>query len=267
MADTNHTILQHIRGYVERTLDITKTTHPLKNVIVAASAAPPVRDFTAALDCAARTGYALIAEIKRASPSKGLIRADFNPSDLARAFAKGGATCLSVLTDAPSFQGDRTHLIQARASVDLPILRKDFLHDPYQVVESRAMGADCILLILANVSDAEAQELVKTAQDWDLSVLAEVHTEQELERALRLPVRLIGINNRDLHTFATDVHRTRTLAALVPPDRLIISESGLNTRDDLDDLAGHGVRCFLIGESLMRQQNVTAATRALLHST
>ncbi|WP_028956193.1 indole-3-glycerol phosphate synthase TrpC [Sulfitobacter sp. 20_GPM-1509m] len=258
------TILDRIKAYKLEEVAADKQAKTLGDVEDAARSAPPVRPFAEALHSAAREGYGLIAEIKKASPSKGLIRPDFDPAAHAHAYEQGGASCLSVLTDTPSFQGTKDFLVEARAACTLPVLRKDFMYDPYQVVEARALGADCILIIMASVSDQQAIELEDTAMDWDMDVLIEVHDEAELQRATSLKSPLIGINNRNLKTFETSLDTTRTLSKLVPADRTIVCESGLNTPKELAEMAMYGVRSFLIGESLMRNDDLVAATRALL---
>ena len=257
-------VLERIGAYKREEIASRIALRDLARVEEDARAAPPVRPFAAALRRSVIEGYGLIAEVKKASPSKGLIRADFDPPAIARAYAEGGATCLSVLTDGPSFQGEDAFLVAARAVVELPVLRKDFLYDPWQVAESRALGADCVLLIMAALSDAQALELEGAAMGWGMDVLVEVHDRDELDRALRLRSPLLGINNRDLNTFETDLQVTRDLVRLAPEDRLLVSESGLSGPEDLASMARHGVRCFLVGESLMRQDDVAVATRALL---
>jgi indole-3-glycerol phosphate synthase len=228
-----------------------------------ASASPP-RGFRKALEAKAARGFGLIAEIKKASPSKGLIRADFRPAEHAVAYQHGGAACLSVLTDAPFFQGHEDYLMDARAACDLPVLRKDFMVDPWQVAESRAIGADAILIIVAALDNFEMAEIESAALERGMDVLVEVHDEAELERAARLRSRLIGVNNRDLKTFRTDLGATERLAPLAPAGALLVAESGIDRHADLERLAAAGVCCFLVGESLLRQSDVEAATRELL---
>lgn len=258
-------ILAQIAEYKRVDVAGRKAARPQAQVEAAAASATPPRGFVTALSAKASPGHlALIAEIKKASPSKGLIRADFDPPALARAYAEGGAACLSVLTDGPSFQGDDAYLVAARAAVTLPCLRKDFLVDPWQVAESRALGADAILVILAMVDDILAAELLSEAARLGMDALVEVHDEVEMDRAGQLGARLVGVNNRDLRTFVTDLAVTERLAAQRPENAQLVTESGIFTRADAERLSHSGAVAMLVGESLMRQPDVTAATRDLL---
>jgi indole-3-glycerol phosphate synthase len=258
-------VLQRICADKRAEVAARKAARSLSALEDAARAAAPVRGFAARLGAAVTAGgYGLIAEIKKASPSRGLIRADFDPPALARAYRDGGATCLSVLTDTPYFQGRDAFIAAARDAVELPVLRKDFMLDPYQIVESRAIGADCVLLIMAALDDALAADLEAAAQAQGLDVLVEVHDEAELDRALALTSPLIGVNNRNLKTLQTDLAVTERLAPRLPADRMLVCESGLDSPADLARMAAAGAACFLVGTALMEQDDVAAATRALL---
>jgi indole-3-glycerol phosphate synthase len=258
-------ILEKIAAYKREEVAAAKKLRTLKALTADAHDAPAPRGFRAALETAkAQKRPGLIAEIKKASPSKGVIRTDFDPEILARDYERGGATCLSVLTDTPSFQGAADDLMAARQATHLPVLRKDFMLDPYQVVQSRALGADCILVIMAMVDDAMAAKLCEAATEWGMDCLVEVHDEKELERALELETGLIGINNRDLTSFITDIGTAIRLRPLVPASRHVVAESGLSTPADLMRLAAAGITSYLIGESLMRADDVETATHELL---
>ncbi len=257
-------ILEKIKAYKLKEVTTAKQKVPLAELVAQAKDVPPPRGFQKALENAKH--YPLIAEIKKASPSKGIIRTDFNPTHLAQSYEQGGATCLSVLTDTPSFQGSPTYLIEASQASKLPILRKDFMYDPYQVVQARAMHADCILIIMAFVNDSQAQALYDTANEWNMDCLIETHNLEELERTYNLNKKpsLIGINNRNLRDFSVDIERSLKIAQNIDKDTLLVSESGITSPNHLKRLSTHGIKAYLVGEHLMRQNNVTEATKALL---
>ncbi|MCY4458978.1 MAG: indole-3-glycerol phosphate synthase TrpC [Albidovulum sp.] len=259
-----NSILERIAAYKTEEVRTRSDALPLSELESLARDAPPTRGFAERLIDRSRTGFGIIAEIKKASPSKGLIRESFSPSEIAAEYEAGGAACISVLTDSPSFQGSPDHLDEARNSASLPLIRKDFMLDPYQIFESRSIGADCVLIILGMVDDVLAHELESTAFDLGMDALIEVHDEAELDRAMKLRSPLIGINNRDLRTFRVDIETTVRLVPRIPPGRTIVSESGIWNSAHLAELSESGVRCFLIGESLMRQTDIAVALRELL---
>lgn len=260
------TVLDEINARKRDHVAERKRVVPLSTLEANAKSMSPPRGFARALRARSADGYGLICEIKKASPSKGLIRADFDPPSLARAYEEGGAACLSVLTDTPYFQGEDDHLAAARATVALPALRKDFMIDTYQVAEARALGADCILIIMAGVDDGLARDLMAAARSYEMDALVEVHDAEEMERAAKLEPSLVGINNRNLKTLSVDLATTEELASQAPDGALLVCESGLGSRTDLDRMAAVGARCFLIGESFMRQPDVATAVRTMLTS-